>query len=95
MAMEERSRNADAPHRVDMDMRSRLSVTGVQDVESFDDGEIMMYTSQGPLLVRGENLRIEILSLDSGQLEINGRVDSLEYQQESVSTGGFWSKVFG
>ena len=94
--MEEKNRRPDVPHSVVLEGRSHLSLTGVEDVESFDDGEILMFTSQGGLLVRGSELRIEVLSLESGDVDITGRIDSLEYQQEErQGSGGFWSRVFG
>lgn len=93
--MEEKNRRTEAPHNIILDGRERMSVTGVEDVESFDDSEVLMFTSRGALLVRGEELRIEVLSLESGDVDITGRIDSLEYRQEEHAGGGFWSRVFG
>jgi len=94
MAMDEKKRPL-LPHHLVLDGRQKLTVTGVEDVESFDDGEILMFTSAGALLVRGEDLRIAVLSLESGDVEVDGTIHALEYQQETRAQGGFWSRLFG
>lgn len=83
------------PHNLIMQNRSKLSISGVEDVENFDDREVVMYTSRGKLTVRGSNLRIERLSVDDGDLTIEGAMDSLEYSAEMRGHGGFFSKLFG
>ena len=85
-----------APHRVVMEDRNGLSVSGVVEVERFDENEILMSTSRGTLAVRGEELHIEKLSLDGGELKVEGRVDSLFYEDDGPSgRGGFLSRLFG
>lgn len=79
---------ADLPHTVIMEGRERLSVSGVEDVESFDEETIVLYTSKGMLIVKGQNLHIEKLSLDGGDLSVEGYVDSLRYEEESGRKGG-------
>ena len=76
-------------------MESRkISVSGVDDVESFDENEIVMSTSQGVLIVRGRDLRIEKLSLDSGDVVMEGDIDRLEYEDDVKVTGGLFSRLF-
>lgn len=94
MAYEEKHRVVEIPHNVIMEGRKKVSVTGVDDVESFDENEIVMSTSQGILLVRGRELRIEKLSLDSGDVVMVGAVDKLEYEDDTKVTGGFFSRLF-
>ena len=67
-------------HHLILEDRERLSVSGVEEVESFDENTIVMHTSQGTLIIRGENLHIEKLSLDGGDLKVEGDVDSLTYE---------------
>ena len=84
-----------APHRVTLDGRERLTVSGVEDVERFDECEIVMNTAQGALIVTGENLHIEKLSLDGGELHVDGRVDTLSYEDATAARGGLFSRLFG
>lgn len=76
------------PHRVTMEERSSLTVSGVSDVERFDEHEIVMSTSRGTLVVTGENLHIEKLSLDGGDLKVEGDVDALTYEDDHRERGG-------
>lgn len=76
------------PHNVIMEGRERLSISGVEDVESFDEETIIVYTSKGILIVKGGDLHIEKLSLDGGDLSVEGRIDSLRYEEEATSGGG-------
>ena len=85
-----------APHRVVMEDRTGLSVSGVVEVERFDESEIIMSTSRGTLAVRGEELHIEKLSLDCGELKVEGQVYSLCYEDDGLpARGGFLSRLFG
>ena len=59
-------------HHLILEDRERLTVSGVEEVESFDENTIVMVTAQGVLIVRGENLHIEKLSLDGGDLKVEG-----------------------
>ncbi len=83
------------PHNVIMQNRSRLSISGVQDVENFDDREIVLYTTCGKLTVQGTQLHIERLSVEEGDLTIEGGVDSLAYSAEMRGRSGLFSKLFG
>ena len=77
-----------APHHVVMEERSSLTVSGVSDVERFDENEIVMSTSRGTLVVTGENLHIEKLSLDGGDLKVEGDIDALTYEEDRRDRGG-------
>ncbi len=83
------------PHAVTLDERSHLTVTGVDEVVRFDDTEVSMRTSRGMLTVHGEGLRVGRLAIDTGELAIDGAFDALDYTEETVSGGGFWSRLFG
>ena len=84
-----------APHHVTMEERSSLTVSGVSDVERFDENEIVMSTSKGTLVVTGENLHIEKLSLDGGEMQVDGRIDAVTYEDTEVRQGSFLSRLFG
>ena len=82
-------------HHLILEDRERLSVSGVEDVESFDETMVVMLTSQGMLIVRGEGLHIEKLSLDGGDLKVEGMVESLTYEADRRGRGGLFSRLFG
>lgn len=95
MPYEDKSNRPEAPHHLIMENRERLSVSGVEEVESFDENQIVMYTTKGTLIVRGEGLHIEKLSLDGGDLKVEGDVDSLTYEDSGREKGGgFFSRLF-
>lgn len=84
-----------ASHRVVLDGRDKLTVSGVEDVDRFDENEIIMSTSEGLLVVTGENLHIGKLSLDGGELHVDGRIDALSYEDAPGMRGGLFSRIFG
>lgn len=84
-----------AAHRLELIGRERLTVSGVEDVDRFDETGIVMSTSAGTLVITGEDLHIGKLSLDGGELHVDGRIDSVTYEDEGPSRGGFFSRLFG
>lgn len=74
--------------------RASLSVTGVTEVCGFDDTNVSMVTVLGDLLVKGKSLRISRLSLDVGEVDIEGTVDSLEYTKLRRKRESFLARVF-
>ncbi len=83
------------PHSIILEERKKLSVNGVTDVENFDETMIIMQTSKGILTVRGENIHIDKLNLESGELALNGEIYSIDYEDKIVSKGGLFSRMFG
>ena len=85
---------AAARHHVTMEDRRGLTVSGVEDVERFDDANIVLSTTQGMLVVSGEGLHIEKLSLDGGDLKVEGKIDALSYEERTErNVGGFFSRL--
>ncbi len=80
-------------HRIDLDQRRRLTVSGVDGVESFDEGSVIMTTRAGSLTVRGSGLHIEKLSLDGGDLLVSGAVDALIYEDPEERPEGFFRRL--
>lgn len=76
-----------------MQERGSLTVSGVEEVESFDEHEVVMVTVAGMLVVRGEELHVGKLSLDTGELRLEGRVSELRYE-ENTRNEGFWARLF-
>ncbi len=80
-------------HTVNMSDRETLSITGVSDVMGFDEQTVNVQTPMGNLIVKGESLHISKLSLESSEVVIDGRVNSLQYLGDSRQKG-FVSKLF-
>ena len=80
-----------------LENRKKLSISGVNDVLSFDDQVVMIETELGLLTVKGENLRINKLSIDTSEVIVEGEISFLAYsdkEQERQKTGGIISKIF-
>ena len=84
-----------AGHRLELVGREKLTVSGVEDVERFDENGIVMSTSAGVLVVTGEDLHIDKLSLDGGELHVDARIDSVAYEEGGREQGGFFRRLFG
>ena len=84
-----------AAHRLELIGREHLVISGVEDVERFDENGIVMSTSAGVLVVTGEELHIGKLSLDGGELHVEGRVDSVSYEDGGREGGGLFRRLFG
>lgn len=82
-------------HQLQLDGREKLMVSGVEDVERFDENAIVMSTCVGTLIITGEDLHIGKLSLEGGELKVEGRIDSLEYEEDAPVSGGLFSRLFG
>lgn len=91
---EKKLRSEAADHHVILEGRESLSVSGVEEVESFDENTIVMNTCKGTLVVRGEDLHIEKLSLDGGDLKVEGTVDALTYEDDGRERGSFLARLF-
>ncbi len=94
MQFEDKNVSRDIPQNIIMENRSRMSISGVSDVENFDENSVRLCTNRGLLSIKGSGLHIERLNLETGELAVEGLIDGLEYS-ESVESGGFWSRLFG
>ena len=95
MAYEEKAKAPAKPHSLSLDDRCKMNVSGVEDVESFDESMIVMRTSQGDLIVRGSGLHMGRISLDTGEMRVEGLISELSYEERSAAGGSFWSRLFG
>lgn len=82
-------------HRLEIEGREKLSVSGVEDVERFDETGIVMSTTAGVLTVTGEDLHIGQLSLEGGQLRVDGRIDTVSYEESASPKGSLLHRLFG
>lgn len=85
---------ADLPHNIIMENRSKISVSGVENAESYNESEVILHTSKGILIIRGEAMSLSKLNLDSGEITVNGRITDLEYSEPKQSGGSLFSKLF-
>lgn len=74
-------------HVLSVTNREQINVSAVAGVESFDDQEIVLETEMGTLTIRGEELQIKQLDLESGRFAVEGTVNSLVYSQRPARTG--------
>lgn len=82
-------------HTVVMEDRKRAVLTGVTDVASFNEQEVIMLTEEGDIQLVGEGLHISHLNLEDGKLTVEGKIASIEYGDSSPSKrGGILSRVF-
>lgn len=95
MAYEEDRLRPGESHRVVLEDRERLTISGVEEVESFDESSILLSTARGGLEVQGEGLHIEKLSLDGGDLEVDGLINALIYEPRGRERGGLFSRLLG
>ncbi|MDG5473819.1 sporulation protein YabP [Jeotgalibacillus sp. ET6] len=83
-------------HEIIMSKRQTLSITGVRQVESFDNEEFLLETVQGFLSIKGKNLQMVNLDVDKGHVSLKGKIDDLLYIDEPgpQEAKGLFSKLF-
>lgn len=93
--------NEQCLHRIVITNREQIALEGVIHVDSFDDREIILETELGMMAIRGEDLHIKQLSLDDGQLSVEGVVKAVDYLEGGIATAGknrnkgFFNRIFG
>jgi sporulation protein YabP len=91
--MAEDKKGVRSQHHIILEDRRLLSITGVTDIDSFDEETVAVYTDAGELLVRGVDLHINRIDLDTGELRWRrGRLPGI--YGEPVPSGGLWSRLF-
>ena len=91
VCMEENSVNL--PHTLFIDNRSRITLTGVSDVGSFNEELIHVSTALGDVSITGEALQVTKLDLQSGEVQVEGKIISLSYA-EMRTKGTLFSRMF-
>ena len=76
------------PHKFLLQGRKTLELTGVKEVISFDAKEVILNTTMGALLIRGEELFVKRLTVEKGEIDLEGRVDSFVYTDKTGKEGG-------
>ena len=91
------SQNGSVIQNLILENREKLSISGVLDVLSFDDQIVILETELGLLTVKGENIRINKLSIDTSEVIVEGEISFLAYsdkEQEKIKGGSLISKIF-
>ena len=73
-----------SPHSLMLENRQNVKMTGIKDIKSFDEKEILLFTEAGKLLIKGEELHVKRLNLEKGEADLEGKVDSLTYLSKNT-----------
>ena len=84
--------NISLPHKLTLNERKNLTMTGVTEVVSFDDTAVVLHTTLGTLEVQGQQLQLKTLTIDGGQVVVDGHICSL-YYEEPRADRGFWGRL--
>ena len=82
------------PHTLILEDRKRLSVSGVQDVDCFDESMVALFTNMGKMVIRGGNLHVNSFDVESGEFSMEGDIAVLEYTGEEKGKASFLSRLF-
>ncbi len=82
------------PHNIILEDRKKLVVSGVIDIDSFDESLIVAFTDMGDLNIKGKDLHINKLNVETGELSVEGDIFALIYLDDTKRDGGFFSKLF-
>ena len=80
------------PHKLCLNERRQLTMNGVTEVVSFEENAVVLRTSLGMLIVQGSQLHLKTLSLDGGQVEVDGQIAALYYEEPRETSG--WRRLF-
>jgi len=80
------------PHKLTLNERKNLTMTGVTEVVSFEESAVVLKTSLGLLTVQGQELKLKTLSLEGGQVAVDGHISALVY--EEPREGGLWQRLW-
>ena len=89
----EENRKPKIQHKVMIENRHLLTLTGIIRMGSFDEQSAIVYSDYGEIHIRGENLHISKLSLETNEVDIDGEIEAVIYTR-TVSEGSFFSKLF-
>ena len=79
------------PHKLQLNERKKLTMTGVTEVVSFDETAVVLQTSLGLLIVQAQQLQLKNLSLEGGQVAVEGAISALSYEEPRQSG---WRRLF-
>jgi len=80
------------PHKLTLNERKQLTMSGVTEVVSFEETAVVLQTALGTLLVQGQELKLKTLSPEGGQVTVNGEISALIYEEPRESS--FWQRLW-
>lgn len=83
------------PHKLTLNERRQLSMSGVSEVVSFDESAVVLRTQLGILTIHGKDLQLKNLSLEGGQVAVDGTVSALIYEEPRQQSGNWLRRLFG
>lgn len=82
------------PHVLTLDARRKLTLTGATEIVSFDENSVILGTELGTLVVTGRDLSLKTLSAEGGKVEVEGKIDAMQYA-EVREQGGWFRRLLG
>ena len=82
-------------HTLQIENRNKITLSGITDVGSFNEETVQLESDLGGLEIRGENLQVTKLSLEEGDVSVEGKISSVAYTEPAVKSTGFFARVFG
>ena len=92
--MENKQKKPPQNHTVNMENRSKVVITGVTDTDKFTENSVLLYTRMGELIIKGRGLRVTLLSVESGDMAVEGDIDGIIYGDSQVKSPlGFMGRL--
>lgn len=81
-------------HSVVLENRNKLTVSGITDVGSFNEECMILYSDEGEITIKGEELQVSVLNVDTGEFSAQGKIASINYSDKKMKNPGFFARVF-
>lgn len=93
--MDNRQKAPAKEHKIIMDSRKSVVITGVTDTDKFTENTVLLYTCMGEVIIRGSDLRVTLLSVETGDMSVEGEIDGIIYGDSQVKSPlSFMGKLF-
>lgn len=90
----QKNERPEKPHTFSVEERKKLRATGVLDVEEFDDTKVYAMVDGFSFIIGGKNLKVESFSAESGELFVDGEIESVNYSTAFSKKSGFFARIF-
>ena len=85
--------NETANHNISLQARKQLTASGVKSITSYDEYVVVLETELGTLQIGGEGISVSELSVQTGEVQISGKIEYLQYSNKTDRKKGFWGRV--